>query len=386
MEKIKNKIFNCLLLSTICDIYGFFNGIVEFNFNFDFVSEDHISYINNNIIYYYFTHKNKFWLKKFHVSDDTLLLFATTKALLNGGGENNYVKEYYKLYKDIDFNNDIRKYGNNTKKSLILLHKFLKSNKKNLLFSSVLKSSKKMGGNGCAIRTATIGILYNDINKIITESFIASRVTHNYPIGYLGGIVSALFTNYAFNNIEPKEWINKLLILFENNTIINIINTFDNLGNNYKNFIDDYYYLLLKYKDTLYKKISNNYYDYDNVDRMKKLATFNPNYNNNFNFAHFGSTGIDSIIYAYDAFLIIWNNPQYFYTNISIESIIYFGSLHCGDSDSTGAILGAWSGAYFGNYKIKDYEYNEKYNDIIYLSNKLYKKLVKLSYNEKKRL
>ena len=44
---------------------------------------------------------------------------------------------------------------------------------------------------------------YKDYDKVCEEALIASLVTHNYPMGYLSGIISALFTAYAINNINP---------------------------------------------------------------------------------------------------------------------------------------------------------------------------------------
>jgi ADP-ribosylglycohydrolase len=54
----------------------------------------------------------------------------------------------------------------------------------------------------------------------------------------------------------------------------------------------------------------------------------------------------------------------------SWESIIFFGCLHIGDSDSTGAILGAWYGAIngyngFDKNKMLDLEFYNELNIII---------------------
>ena len=77
-----------------------------------------------------------------------------------------------------------------------------------------------MGGNGAAMRTGPIGIYWhNDEKKIIEESLIASRLTHNYYIGYMGGVVSALFSSYAYNGIKPWLWVDKLLDLYNNKTL-----------------------------------------------------------------------------------------------------------------------------------------------------------------------
>ena len=57
-----------------------------------------------------------------------------------------------------------------------------------------------------------IGLIYykeTDLEKLIENSIIASRVTHNYTLGFLGGLVTALFTSFA---IETYQYGNGLKI------------------------------------------------------------------------------------------------------------------------------------------------------------------------------
>ncbi len=328
--------------------------------------------VNNNIStdYFYNGGYQNLNYNELLASDDTILLIATTKALINNGGEENYIKEYLNiLNKYYIKDNDKRYFGYQTIESLTYLNKFTKSNKKNESFIKNMTVSKKMGGNGAAIRTATIGIkYYNNINKIIEESLIASRITHNYYIGYLGGVVSAIFTSWAYQKIDPLLWINKLIELYENKTINENIN----LDNDAE--IDDYFYNWIKYKEIRFDNLIKTHNFIQALSAFDIIAQFNPEYtSNNFSYNQVGSSGLDSVIFAYDA--LIMSSIKPYNGKFNFDSLIYFGCLHIGDSDSTGAILGAWYGAYNGFNNIDKSIINkmEFSQELLDISNKLYK-------------
>jgi len=74
-----------------------------------------------------------------------------------------------------------------------------------------------------------------------------------------------------------------------------------------------------------------------------------------------GSSGHDSTIIAYDALLsALYSDFEHRW-----DEILKRGALHGGDSDSTGAIAGAWYGALFGFSTVnplhyKDLEYKDR--------------------------
>jgi len=385
---LKEKIEACLFLSSYLDTVGFKNGQYEFKFNAIVNDHKDSAMVSNRLLNDFFILGgfNYFPIKNLIASDDTLLLLATTQAIIDDGGEINYIKNYLNWYPNITPKRGI---GIQTNKSLSLLdYKFKK--KKEESYIKYLKYDEEMGGNGAAIRTATIGIKWsNNIDKIIEESIIASRVTHNYYTGFLGGVISALFTSFAINNIPPWIWLDKLLEIHENNKIINYIHTTD-FKNTIDNDIKKYFYYLYKYKEerlndiiTFRKKDSIIRSEFKTIELLPYNEKLQKLVNNGFvDFKAIGTSGLDVIIYAYESLLLSivpmsnysvdLNNPVY-----SWESLIYFTCLSMGDSDSIGAIAGAWFGALNGFYNIDRNKFNdlEFYNEIKYISEKLYKQL-----------
>ena len=215
MQKIsyEKKVEGCLLISSLLETLGYFNSKWEFNYG------NKIDTIKEGIImnYFFINHYEMLGklenidFKDLKSSDDTILIIATTEAVLNGGGEKNYINSYLKYY-DL-LKEETRQSGIVTLSSLekIRHYKNIKS----------IEQSSSHGGNGCAIRTAPIGLkYYNDIDKLCEEALLASLVTHNYPMGYLGGIITALFTSYAIKDINPFEWSIKLIELVINVQLI----------------------------------------------------------------------------------------------------------------------------------------------------------------------
>ena len=114
--------------------------------------------------------------------------------------------------------------------------------------------NKSMGGNGAAMRTAYIGLKYykDQLEKLIEESIIASRLTHNHTLGFLGGFVTAYFCSLALRKINPFEW-SKMLI--------NIISKVDeymkktNIYEEYKKDKDQFWSLWYKFNEEKNKSL-----------------------------------------------------------------------------------------------------------------------------------
>jgi len=350
MNKIlfKNKVEGCLYIASFLETFGYFNSKWEFNYGnkIDTINEGNI--MNYFFIYHYtmLGGIDKIDINTLNSSDDTILLLATCEAVNNGGGELNYINSYLKYYELLKENK--RSSGNATLSSLekIRLTKSIKS----------IEYSTSHGGNGCAIRTAPIGLkYYEDYDKVCEEALIASLVTHNYPIGYLGGIISALFTAYAINNINPFEWSKNLIKLYKKNFFIKLISKYSK--KNVEIEINDYFLWWEKYNELRLSKMK-----YRNLpifinpkNKFEDLLNYTPiKYHNKMRgYENIGMTGLESVIIAYDNLLLSTipdnnlnvdiNNPKFNWYTLFFNNVFFFG-----DNDSIGAISGAWYGALLG--------------------------------------
>ena len=331
--KYKNKA--SILFASYFETLGFKNGEWEFNYNIKI--NDLNSYINiSNLMLNEFIILGgpyNISLKDWYSSDDTILIIATYKACLKGGGIDNYKKEYIKVFNILK--DGYRAPGITTLESI-----------RKLMTNEKLKISKKMGGNGAAMRTGPIGLIFHkNIEKVIEESIIASKLTHNYYIGFLSGMVTALFTAYAINNISKFKWVDKLIELYNKGVLYKY---HDN-----KEEVDDYMSYWKKYQEFRVEKF--NLFDVNILnfnERITFLSTFYPNNNNIFE--NMTKSGLDCCIYAYDCLLITSD----LYTFMTLVCI------HPGDNDTTGAIGGTWYGALYGfdNFDIKRFKELEFFN------------------------
>lgn len=357
MIEINKKIEACLMISSYLETVGFKNGNWEFNFG---EKIDSINMYINTWTYllneYFILGGSSIDITGWNASDDTILMIATARSVIDDGKEENY-KKYYINYSD-ELMKDKRFTGINTKNILLLLNKGYSI--------KTLEINSKMGGNGAAIRTSPIGIKwYKNIDKVIEESLIASKLTHNYYLGFLGGMITALFTAFAMNNIKPWKWCDELIKLYDNK----IIEKYYIKDKRHDlNDLDYYIGFWKKYKETRiskleYKNTSDNFISPS--ARIKFILGFSSKsvteqLNNGIGLNQLkikwdaiGSSGLDSCIYAYDCLLLSMNTPgsrklDFNNINYSWDSFMALVAIHPGDNDSTAAIGGAWYGALLG--------------------------------------
>ncbi len=347
-----DKLYYSMLYAIIGDTIGFGNAGVEFNYGFNdkvYSNKDaeRISNYTTKHIFDFITDGgySAFDIKKKGLvsSDDSILTLAVFDAVKNSINKTpdeiiDTIKykllEYYlndKLKKE-------RKYGNRTVLSL----NRIKNNEdwKKRSFSD------NAGGCGASIRCMPIGLFYHgekNRDKLLKISIESSRITHNNPIGYLGGFASALFTALAVEGIEPKKWIHILITFFEKEIIHKFVN--ENITHDTKYHlqeINNFHRGIIKFinwrfqrTDEVNNKKSLDNYALRNFLFYKKFSDtriYNP-----------GSNGLDSVLIAYDSLLASDGN---------FEKLIYLSMLHAGDSDSTGCIAGALFGAYYGNVNL----------------------------------
>jgi len=366
MVNYKEKVEGCLYLSSFLETLAFYNGKWEFNYG------NKIDTIKEGVImnYFFINHYlmmgglNLINFKNLNSSDDTILIIATAEAVLLGGGEKNYINSYLKYYPMLKEEKRIS--GNATLSSLEKI-------KKSKSIESI-KYSSSLGGNGAAIRTGPIGLaFYKDLDKVCREALTASLVTHNYAMGFLGGIITALFTAYAVLNINPFEWSLKLIVLFKQNYFHELLKE-----KNITEDINDYFSYWEKYNEDRLSKMK-----FRNLPVFLNPAYKIKDYTNYFSVPYLGSmkgydkmggSGLEAPIIAYDNFLlsaipdknmnIDIKNPKFNWDIFLYNNVFFFG-----DNDSISAIAGSWFGAYLGIdkfplEKIKELEFFNEINKI----------------------
>ena len=358
--KDKENILYCVHCAIIGDIIGFGNGEIEFNFNTSNKIDnrydiDKIStYSNRHVVD--FISKGGYTgidLSNDIASDDSILLLAVLDAMTKVNNRDildvvEIIKDKLIEYITNDKKRDQRYYGNRTLDSINRIN----SGKKWYNFGF----SERAGGCGASMRSMPIGLKYHNedqLDKLIEISIESSRITHNNPIGYLGGFVSALFTSFGIQKHEPKTWIFKLISILKQDNILDLIENkitktfpkdYDNHRENYLKFLQyckKYVEIRFDEDKNFKENIANRFFD--------QRSQF---YFNHFGEQHKffpGSNGFDSVIIAYDCLLDCKG---------SFETLLYYSALHSGDSDSTGCIAGAFFGAYYGKFNLPDNMFN----------------------------
>ncbi len=361
----KDKLYYSMFYAIIGDIIGFGNGFTEFNFNENMIVKSSFdakksSYLTLRHIYDFisFGGYTGFNIKNLIASDDSILTLGVLDAVSTSLNKNpkdviEKIREKLIEYYQNDELKDKRYYGNRTIKSLERLIN------RNLDWEK-FSYSENGGGCGASIRSMPIGLFYHgkeNRDKLLEISIQSSRITHNNPTGYLGGFTSALFTALAIEGVEPKLWLDELLNFYSNGTILKFVKKviepkFKNELRYHVQDIDEFFYLLMKYKEWRFQA-KNNSWDFKSTKFGGKPIMKFLDVRNNLFYQYFnrpgyynpGSNGFDSVIIAYDSVLECEGN---------FEKLIYNAMLHAGDSDSTGCIAGALFGAYYGNVNIPE--------------------------------
>lgn len=350
MITIKEKINASFVLASYLDTLGFKNSEWEFNFNQNIETLLDALHVTYEIVHHFFTLGGfDINISKWRASDDTIMMIATRKACIKGATLNNFIDEYLKILPALE--DTLRVSGISTLKSLRILKKTKNPDK--ILYNS------SMGGNGAAMRTHYIGIYFNNIKDIIKVSIMASRLTHNYPLGFLSGMCTAVFTHYAINNIEPWKWCNMLINLEEDRTIDNIMketNIYDKYMKDKEEFWRPWYKYREERANRFHIKTSEFIYGIEKIDNLIKILY---NEGDKIDLNRFGGSGASAVIIAYDCLLTSiytadistlkeidltdTKKIKYSWNNLLITSTLNFW-----DNDTIGAICGMWFGALRG--------------------------------------
>ena len=367
----KDKCISIFLLHALGDTIGFKNGIWEFNYgnsNYgdiritieiisEFISLGGISHID---------------LKDWNISDDTLLNYEIAKFILNIKNKTYNEDDIIKLKRNISKMLDEqikskieRGFGSITYRSIQAWDD--KTDQRNARYNIY------SGGNGCSMRTFPIGIAYHkdeDLDILIDTSITTSKLTHNSPIGFLGGFITAYFIKLALNNVPIESWPFMVIDMLESDKIKSYIDrNNDNIYMDYRNsvkvwkkyvdlfFSEDKKPLKLKTSENLISRFKIMY-DIDKslleIEYYKNIA---------------GGNGQSAIIMAYNAVLDCEGNW---------EKLVYYSMLHGGDSDTVGAIAGGFYGALYGSSDVPEHllKHLEMKKELIEIGEKFYENYI----------
>lgn len=383
IDNLEEKFKAVLLLHALGDTIGFKNGDWEFNYH-DWEKRETLDYVNE-LIYEFIAlgGVNGINLKDWKISDDTFFHIAIAKSLLEYKFDtkkdeitedllkitkNNMYDEAQRLweeaegtYKDengklIEFNRYI---GVTTSESI--------SEFTDKYDARYMDYDDEAGGNGCAMRTPIIGVCLHGIenrNKMIRYSVLSSQLTHNNAYGYLAGFNASLFTCLGIENVPIKKWPVILIDYLKSDELKSFL-SLDNLDQIYDHNMYIRYWQ--KYLDTKFDSNGEPLKIRANLNPMHRIRYYHDNFHKGTQSKQIGASGFLCMIMAYDALLDCdgcW------------EKLIVYSMLHSGDSDTIGAVAGALYGSVygFGDVPLKMLDHIERKDELINLSEKLYKK------------
>ncbi|KAF2075925.1 hypothetical protein CYY_002773 [Polysphondylium violaceum] len=361
-----------MIMSAVGDAMGYKNGSWEFQMSQNTITKEYERFngLENIVI------DKKNW----RLSDDTIMHMATAIAITRPENTDfNSICEqialaYIRCMEDMGG----RAPGRQTMNSVGLMTKGF-SSKEPLKWNEIPYAN---GGGGCggAMRSMCIGLKYwneSQIDDLIALSIESGRITHNHPVGFLGAMVSALFTSFAIQNVDPKLWGTKLMCEGLPKAKEYLKKTENDTNRKWENYVRGWNYFEDAWKAYLkLRKIPLSLDDALSAEQptypefpetygyMERMAFYQ-----SVSFDGWGgSSGHDSVIISYDALLGAGSDWK---------EMVERAIIHAGDNDSTGAIGCAWWGALYGmeSVPLNNYDKIEYKPIIVGLSKAIFKSL-----------
>ena len=365
---ILNKFIATIILHALGDTISFKNNewytkygrnIVEFN-------------IVNELLYEFIQLGgiNRINLEGWHISVNTYMHMATAIVLYENKEKDvseKFIENMKKIYLGVlsQTNEDIKN-GINRGMDVHTYNVLNKYSKGEEYVCECEKISLYDRNNSSATRMLCIGLLYFGKEKrkeLINNCIKIGKIVNCSPIGYLGGLTSALFTAFAMEKYNIEDWGHKLLELLQGEEITVYYKNDLVMQNEY----DIYVMFWKKYMELKFDKNGMV-----NIKSNANLIFRNKFYNDNFLWNDegenvIGYSGVSSVIIAYDCLLDARNNW---------EKLLIYSAFQIGDSNAVCSIASGWYGACYiwGDIPNNNLNYLEYKKEIYDIAKKLYKK------------
>lgn len=341
---MKERYEALFVLHSLADTLGFKNGDWEVLSGRGTITLD----IVNELVYEFITLGgiNGIDISDWFASDDTLYHISTAKAMLKYKGKlnqkfllaakNEIILNHNQMVHEIE-NDVINRYpGENTVKYITKYTEHTDASHHPYDVTS--------GGNGCAMKMLCVGAcLYGKKRReeLINVSIRIGKLTHNSPIGFLGGLVTALFTAFAIEGIEMTKWPFKMLKILASKSVKKHINFASNSSDSLEELSDylEFIKIWKKYLTSRFTKARTLIKNRSHTNLMLRVKYYQQLLVIDTKSVIMGESGFGVGIMAYDALLDCTGNW---------EKIIFYTALNPGDSDTIGAVAGGWYGIYYG--------------------------------------
>jgi len=245
---------------------------------------------------------------------------------------------------------------------------------------SYLKYDENTNDNSCAVHSLCLGLCFYGVKNrdlLIINSIKMNKVTHNSPIGFLGGLTTALFVSFAIEGINIHKWPFELIKILKSDTVKKFIDK-DNLEEysdylSYIHFWNKYIKIRFKNNKVIFLKSFSN-----PILRLQSYYSLFEAFEKPKPHNGLGNNGYSSVIIAYDALLDCSKNWEKLITYSSLYPS--FGNFKGPNGNiATGAIAGGLYGILygFGDVPVNLLDNIENKKELINISNKIFNKFYK---------